>query len=156
MTASNVDALEGTNQTKACCMEESGIGRGPSMVMTSATGGSQLTAGSQCLRLPEPFQNAYDSCSELSPLVQLPPSSVIPLHTMERIKQLKAHLTGTPSGLSALEVKRPDDVVITMAIRSPLCKAKKGGFKDARYDTALYSSFRRLLCYRFLYLELTN
>lgn len=32
-----------------------------------------------------------------------------------------------------LERKTPDDVVITMAIRSPLCKAKKGAFKDAMY-----------------------
>ena len=48
---------------------------------------------------------------------------------MQRIKQVSAHLTG---GLSALERKDPDDVVITLAIRSPLCKAKKGGFKDAR------------------------
>ena len=50
---------------------------------------------------------------------------------MERVKQLAAHFAGT-SGVHALEVKRPDDVVITLAIRSPLCKAKKGGFKDAR------------------------
>lgn len=50
---------------------------------------------------------------------------------MERVKQLAAHFVGS-SGLHALEVKSPDDVVITLAIRSPLCKAKKGGFKDAR------------------------
>jgi hypothetical protein len=36
------------------------------------------------------------------------------------------------SNLDALLVKNPDDVVITMAIRSPLCKAKKGGFRDMR------------------------
>lgn len=52
---------------------------------------------------------------------------------MERIKQLSAHLTGSAQGLAALERKNPDDVVVTMAIRSPLCKAKKGGFKDTRY-----------------------
>lgn len=51
---------------------------------------------------------------------------------MDRVKQLAAHLTGPSVGLAALEVKRPDDIVITLAIRSPLCKAKKGGFKDAR------------------------
>ncbi|KAF8973561.1 3-ketoacyl-CoA thiolase [Flammula alnicola] len=51
---------------------------------------------------------------------------------MERVKQLAAHLTGSSSGINALEVKRPDDVVITLAIRSPLCKAKKGGLKDAQ------------------------
>lgn len=52
---------------------------------------------------------------------------------MERIKQLAAHLTGPSQGIDALTRKSPDDVVITMAIRSALCKAKKGGFKDARY-----------------------
>ena len=51
---------------------------------------------------------------------------------MQRIKQVSAHLAGRAPGLSALEEKNPDDVVITLAIRSPLCKAKKGGFKDAR------------------------
>lgn len=57
---------------------------------------------------------------------------------MERVKQLAAHLSGSlASGLRAIEVKKPDDVVITLAIRSPLCKAKKGGFKDARWVTTL-------------------
>jgi len=36
------------------------------------------------------------------------------------------------SNLDALLHKNPGDVVITMAIRSPLCKAKKGGFRDMR------------------------
>jgi hypothetical protein len=40
-------------------------------------------------------------------------------------------MTG-PSKLAVLQRKNPDDVVITMAIRSPLCKAKKGGFRDMR------------------------
>lgn len=52
---------------------------------------------------------------------------------MERIKQLTAHLTGSAKGLDALDRKSPDDVVITMAIRSPLTKAKKGGLKDTTY-----------------------
>lgn len=51
---------------------------------------------------------------------------------MERIKQISAQLAGGSPGLLALERQDPDDVVITLAIRSPLCKAKKGGFKDAR------------------------
>lgn len=49
---------------------------------------------------------------------------------MERIKQLSSHFTGSAKGLAALNRKNSDDVVITMAIRSPLCKAKKGGLKD--------------------------
>ena len=52
---------------------------------------------------------------------------------MERVKQLVSHLSPASSkGLVALEKKSPDDVVITMAIRSPLCRAKRGGFKDTR------------------------
>ena len=42
-------------------------------------------------------------------------------------------LRGTGTGLAALLNQNPDDVVITLAIRSPLCKARKGGFKDTRY-----------------------
>lgn len=51
---------------------------------------------------------------------------------MERVKQLSAHLTGSTSAVAALERKSPDDIVITMAIRSPLCKAKKGALKDTK------------------------
>ena len=51
----------------------------------------------------------------------------------ERIKQVTSHLApGSAKGRDALLRKSPDDVVITMAIRSPLCKAKKGGFKDTK------------------------
>ncbi|KAL0578608.1 hypothetical protein V5O48_003399 [Marasmius crinis-equi] len=60
---------------------------------------------------------------------------------MNRIKQVAAHLTGT-SGVAALERKSPDDVVVTMAIRSPLCKARRGGFKDARTDELLLEMFK--------------
>ena len=41
------------------------------------------------------------------------------------------------TGLVALQNQTPDDVVITLAIRSPLCKARKGGFKDTRYATGV-------------------
>lgn len=33
---------------------------------------------------------------------------------------------------ASLTAKHPDDVVIVLAARSPLCKAGKGGFKDMR------------------------
>ena len=48
---------------------------------------------------------------------------------MQRLRQLSSHLY-SPSGVAALQEKRPDDVVITMAIRSPLTRAKKGALKD--------------------------
>ncbi|KAH9969095.1 thiolase [Russula dissimulans] len=49
------------------------------------------------------------------------------------------------SNLAALQRKNLDDVVITMAIRSPLCKAKKGGFKDMRSDELLTEMFRQAI-----------
>ena len=38
--------------------------------------------------------------------------------------------------------QNPDDVVITLAIRTPLCKGGKGGLKDTPLDGILY----KLLC----------
>ncbi|GJE85791.1 3-ketoacyl-CoA thiolase [Phanerochaete sordida] len=65
---------------------------------------------------------------------------------MERIKQVVSHLTpGSFGGLAALERKSPDDVVITMAIRSPLCKAKKGGLKDASSEELLLEIFKQAI-----------
>lgn len=52
---------------------------------------------------------------------------------VERVKQVASHLAfGSVKGRDALLRKSPDDVVITVAIRSPLCKAKKGGLKDTK------------------------
>jgi len=62
---------------------------------------------------------------------------------MERVKQLSAHLTGSTKGLYGLQRQSPEDVVITMAIRSPLCKAKKGGFKDTRTDELMLEMFKQ-------------
>jgi len=47
-------------------------------------------------------------------------------------------LSSAGTGLFALQSQNPDDVVITLAIRSPLCKARKGGFKDTRYVTVVF------------------
>lgn len=58
---------------------------------------------------------------------------------MERIRQLTSHLTGTPSGKAALLVDRPDDVVITLAVRSPLGRQKKGAFKDTPYASLAFA-----------------
>ncbi|KAF5341745.1 hypothetical protein D9611_001645 [Ephemerocybe angulata] len=63
---------------------------------------------------------------------------------MQRVKQVAAHITGSSQtkGLPALEQKHDDDVVITMAIRSPLCKAWKGGLKDATTDELFLEMFK--------------
>ncbi|GLB35993.1 putative thiolase family protein [Lyophyllum shimeji] len=66
---------------------------------------------------------------------------------MERVKQLAAHLSGFSEGRAALERKSADDVVITMAIRSPLCKAKKGGFKDARTDELMLEIYKQSIAH---------
>lgn len=34
--------------------------------------------------------------------------------------------------------QNPDDVVITLAIRTPMCKAGRGGFKDTTLDTLVF------------------
>ncbi|KAL1707365.1 Thiolase, N-terminal domain-containing protein [Schizophyllum commune] len=60
---------------------------------------------------------------------------------MERVKQFAAQL-GVGYGVTALERNSADDVCITMAIRSPLCKARKGGFKDARTDELMLEIFK--------------
>jgi acetyl-CoA acyltransferase 1 len=41
---------------------------------------------------------------------------------LERIWQIGSHLTGPRTGVPALLAKSPDDVVVTLAIRSPMCK----------------------------------
>lgn len=61
---------------------------------------------------------------------------------MDSVKSLVSQLTGIGSGRAALERTSPDDVVITLAVRSPLCKARKGGFKDTRSDELLAEMFR--------------
>ncbi|KAL1749207.1 Thiolase, N-terminal domain-containing protein [Schizophyllum fasciatum] len=65
---------------------------------------------------------------------------------MERVRQFAAQLGGA-SGVAALERKSPDDVCITMAIRSPLCKARKGSFKDARTDELMLEIFKASLAH---------
>lgn len=40
--------------------------------------------------------------------------------------------------------KNPDDVVITLAIRTPLAKAKRGGMKDTDLDFMVYSLLKEV------------
>lgn len=61
---------------------------------------------------------------------------------MQRIRQLASHLQSDTTGTAAIVKKNQDDVVITLAIRSPLTKARKGGFKDTRFDELLLSMFK--------------
>ncbi|KAL5519206.1 hypothetical protein ACEPAH_889 [Sanghuangporus vaninii] len=63
---------------------------------------------------------------------------------MERVRSLASHVMGQ-SGRAALERKSPDDVVIILAVRSPLCKARKGGFKDTRSDELLTAMYKAVI-----------
>ncbi|THC97710.1 hypothetical protein EYZ11_002816 [Aspergillus tanneri] len=59
----------------------------------------------------------------------------------QRLSSIANQLSG-PSAAAAkqkLLVKNPDDVVITLAVRTPLTKARKGGLKDTSLDNLLIS-----------------
>ncbi|TVY85292.1 Peroxisomal 3-ketoacyl-CoA thiolase [Lachnellula suecica] len=62
----------------------------------------------------------------------------------ERLSSVLGHLNPAmpSSGKSALLAKNPDDIVITFAARTPLTKAKKGGFKDTRADDLIIPLLR--------------
>ncbi|BGP30696.1 hypothetical protein JCM10296v2_002453 [Rhodotorula toruloides] len=49
------------------------------------------------------------------------------------------------TGKSKLLKKSPDDVVITMAVRTPLQKARKGGFKDMSVQELLIAFFKKAI-----------
>ncbi|KAI2641280.1 Thiolase, N-terminal domain-containing protein [Xylaria nigripes] len=51
----------------------------------------------------------------------------------ERVSSLLKHLSPN-NPVAAITSKSPDDVVITFAIRTPLCKGGKGGFKDTSLE----------------------
>lgn len=55
----------------------------------------------------------------------------------ERLQQFLSHLKPGSTGLAAVSQKHPDDVVITLAVRTPLTKARKGGMKDTTLEHML-------------------
>jgi acetyl-CoA acyltransferase 1 len=62
----------------------------------------------------------------------------------ERLSSILKHLTPGASGLNTITSKNADDVVITLAIRTPLAKAHKGGFKDTELDFLMYSILKKV------------
>ncbi|TAQ90571.1 hypothetical protein B7494_g1094 [Chlorociboria aeruginascens] len=62
----------------------------------------------------------------------------------ERISSILKHFTGS-SGLNTITSKNADDVVITLAIRTPLAKGFKGGFKDTQLDYLMYSILKKVI-----------
>ncbi|KAI9794718.1 MAG: hypothetical protein M1833_007375 [Piccolia ochrophora] len=63
----------------------------------------------------------------------------------ERLTSILSHLNPSKSGLSSLTQKNPDDIVITLAIRTPLAKGFKGGLKDTQFDYILYSLLKTVV-----------
>lgn len=47
--------------------------------------------------------------------------------------------------MGARTTKNPDDVVITLAVRTPLAKAHKGGFKDTPLDGILVKLLKQVI-----------
>jgi len=62
---------------------------------------------------------------------------------VERLGSILKHLT-PGSALSNITSKNPDDIVITLAIRTPLAKAKKGGFKDTSLEYLAYATLKEV------------
>jgi acetyl-CoA acyltransferase 1 len=61
----------------------------------------------------------------------------------ERLGSIVRQLTGG-NALSHITTKNPDDIVITLAVRTPLCKAKKGGFKDTTLEYMVYALLKEV------------
>ncbi|BCR96398.1 putative peroxisomal 3-ketoacyl-coA thiolase (Kat1) [Aspergillus luchuensis] len=59
----------------------------------------------------------------------------------QRLTSIANQLSGpcAASGKQRVLSKNPDDIVITLAVRTPLTKARKGGLKDTKLDDLLIS-----------------
>ena len=64
-------------------------------------------------------------------------------HTRARLEQVAHHMNA--SGRPGLIEKHPDDVVVTTALRTPITKGGKGGFKDTAAADLLTGAFKSLL-----------
>jgi acetyl-CoA acetyltransferase family protein len=63
----------------------------------------------------------------------------------QRLASVFSHLSSSKTGVSAITQKNPDDIVITLAIRTPLAKGKKGGFKDTNLDYIIYALLKEVV-----------
>ncbi|KAK4235146.1 3-ketoacyl-CoA thiolase [Achaetomium macrosporum] len=62
---------------------------------------------------------------------------------VERLGSILKHLS-PGSGLSQITSKNADDIVITLAVRTPLTKARKGGFKDTSLEYMIYALLKEV------------
>lgn len=63
----------------------------------------------------------------------------------ERLNSILSHLRPGNKGVAAITQKNPDDVVITLSLRTPLTKARKGGFKDTDLDYIVYALLKEVI-----------
>ncbi|KAL4934635.1 putative 3-ketoacyl-CoA ketothiolase (Kat1) [Aspergillus undulatus] len=63
----------------------------------------------------------------------------------ERLNSILSHLRPGNKGVAAITQKNPDDVVITLSLRTPLTKARKGGFKDTELDYLVYALLKEVI-----------
>ncbi|KAF7561952.1 hypothetical protein G7046_g2176 [Stylonectria norvegica] len=61
----------------------------------------------------------------------------------ERIGSIIKHLS-PGSAINTIQSKNADDIVITLAIRTPLTKARKGGFKDTSLEYMVYALLKEV------------
>ncbi|KAK9696556.1 3-ketoacyl-CoA thiolase with broad chain length specificity [Basidiobolus ranarum] len=57
-------------------------------------------------------------------------------NSSQRLEQIASHISTTPTP-TKIGVKSPDDVVIVSALRTPITRARKGGFKDVHAEELL-------------------
>ncbi|KAL1955555.1 hypothetical protein VTO42DRAFT_8434 [Malbranchea cinnamomea] len=60
------------------------------------------------------------------------------------LNQLKP-ATGGPSTIEKLTEKNPDDIVITLALRTPMAKGNRGAFKDTELDSLLHKFLKEVV-----------
>lgn len=60
-----------------------------------------------------------------------------------RALEINSHLN--PSGRAGLLEKRPDDIVVTAALRTAITRGRKGGFKDTAAADLLHGVFTHLI-----------
>ncbi|KAM3417963.1 hypothetical protein BST61_g6175 [Cercospora zeina] len=62
-----------------------------------------------------------------------------------RLQNIASHVRPAVNGLDSLKEQHPEDVVITLAIRTPLCKSKRGGLKDTLLDDLVFKTLEQVI-----------
>jgi len=63
----------------------------------------------------------------------------------QRLSSIVSQLTPGQKPIDQITSKNPDDVVITLAIRTPLAKARKGGLKDTPLDGMVFKILEQVV-----------